>query len=223
MKRIALVDDHHLMRNGLVAMINGLKGYSVCLEAANGREFIDALETNEAPDIAVIDLNMPVMDGYEAIAWTREHRPEILSLALTFDPHDDAMVKAVRAGARGFLRKDARPPLLEKALDSLVLTGYYQTDEVHQHMVENGGLVTRAERERLKAVDQMTAREMEFLMHVCSEKEYTYDQIAELMDVNKRTVENYRVALFDKFGIKSKTGLVLFALRLGLLDDQLPG
>ncbi|MBK6753751.1 MAG: response regulator transcription factor [Flavobacteriales bacterium] len=98
---LALVDDHHLMRSGLATMLNGLDGYRVTIEAANGRELIEALRDATPPAIAIVDLNMPVMDGYATIAWLRTNAPEILPLALTFDAGDDALVRAMRAGARG--------------------------------------------------------------------------------------------------------------------------
>ena len=125
--KIALVDDHHLMRTGLVATVNSLGDYRVTLEAGNGKEFIDLLSdmpAAERPTIAIVDLNMPVMDGYATIGWLREHAPDIVPLVLTFDATDDAMVKAVRAGARGFVLKSARPAVLKTALDALVLTGH---------------------------------------------------------------------------------------------------
>ena len=214
---VALVDDHHLVRTGLAAMVNGLGGYRVTLEAGNGRELIDVLAKADAPAIAIVDLNMPVMDGYATIAWLREHSPTILPLALTFDAADDALVKAVRAGARGFVLKNARPAVLKTALDALMLTGYYYTDDTHQALQRHPELKTREERERERVLEQITPREMEFLLHVCSEAEPTYEQIASEMGVHRRTVDNFRIALFEKFAIKSKTGLVLFAMRWGLL------
>ncbi len=219
---VALVDDHHLMRTGLVATVNGLGDYRVTLEAGNGKEFIDLLTDTSAADrpaIAIVDLNMPVMDGYATIAWLREHAPDILPLVLTFDAADDAMVKAVRAGARGFVLKSARPNVLKTALDSLALTGYYYTEETHEARQRNPEWKTKQERERERVLAAITPREMEFLQHVCSESEPTYEQIGDLMGVHRRTVDNYRIALFEKFNIKSKTGLVLFALRWGLLPS----
>jgi two-component system, NarL family, invasion response regulator UvrY len=215
---VALVDDHHMVRNGIAAMVNGFGGYRVVLEAAHGRELIELLKDRVSPAIAIVDLNMPVMDGYETIAWLKEHRPEVLPLALTFDLADDAMVKAVRAGARGFLLKNARPQLLKTALDSLMLTGYHYTDDIHRTLQENPGMRTRQERLREEVLSAITPREMEFLMLVCSEDEPTYEQIGAHMGVHRRTVDGYRISLFDKFAIKSKTGLVLFALRWGLLE-----
>lgn len=215
--RVALVDDHHLMRDGLAATINSYPEYEVVLQAAHGGELITALRDLEPPTIAVVDLHMPVMDGFATIAWLKEHRPEVLPLALTFDPDDDALVRAVRAGARGFLRKNARSALLKHALDSLVLTGWFQTNATQQDLIEREGLRTRQERERERILEQITPREMEFLLLVCDPEEYTYEQIADKMDITRRTLENHRVALFEKFALKSKTGLVLFAVRWGLL------
>lgn len=217
---MALADDHHLVRDGIVTTINGFGDYRVTIEASHGKELIDLLKKNDPPALAIIDLNMPVMDGYESIAWLKEHHPDIRTLALTFDPHDDSMVRAVRAGARGFLLKNARPQTLKAALDSIMLTGYYYTDELHRTMQQNPFLKTRQEREREKVLEGITPREMEFLIHVCSADEPTYEQIGELMGVHRRTVDGYRIGLFEKFGIKSKTGLVLFAMRWGLIGAE---
>ena len=168
------------------------------------------------PDLILLDMHMPVMDGYETITWLRANRPAILPLALTFDASDDAMVRAVRAGARGFVRKDARPVLLRTALDSLMLTGYYHDEELHAGMIRSPGLRTQAERERERVLADITPREMEFLRLVCAPEEFTYDRIADQMGVHRSTVDKFRESLFDKFGIKSKTGLVLFAVRHGV-------
>jgi DNA-binding NarL/FixJ family response regulator len=216
---IALVDDHHLVRSGLAAAVNALGGYAVHVEAGNGRELIAELERGAAPRIAIVDLNMPVMDGFETIAWLRANAPQVLPLALTFDAAEEAMVRAVRAGARGFLLKNARPEVLKRALDSLAQTGYYYSDDLSGALQRHPDMKTRAERERDRVLEQITPREMEFLLLVCDEAEYTYEQMAERMGVHRRTVDNFRIGLFEKFGIKSKTGLVLFALRWGLLGN----
>lgn len=219
---VALVDDHHLMRSGLAATVNGLGGYQVRLEAGNGRELVDALQVLQGnglplPAIAIVDLNMPVMDGYETIAWLRAHAPGVLPLALTFDGNEEAVVRAVRVGARGFLLKSTRPAVLKTALDSLLLTGYYYTENTHNALQSDALHRNRQERERADLLARITPREMEFLLLVCDEAEYTYEQMAERMGVHRRTVDNYRISLFEKFDIKSKTGLVLFAMRWGLL------
>lgn len=215
---VALVDDHHLVRDGLRATINGFEPYEVVIEASHGEELIALLEGRPDPVIAIVDLQMPVMDGYATIAWLKQHRPAVRALALTFDPDDDAMIRALRAGACGFLRKNARSRLLEHALDSLILTGYFQTSPEHQDLIERGGITTRQERQRDAVLAQVTPREMEFLLLVCDPQELTYEQMADRMGIHRRSVDNHRISLFEKFGIKSKTGLVLFAMRWGLVQ-----
>ncbi|MFZ1692285.1 MAG: response regulator transcription factor [Flavobacteriales bacterium] len=216
--RVAMVDDHHLVRAGLVATVNALGGYEVTMEAGHGAELIDALAiTKEPPQLAIIDLNMPVMDGWATIAWLSEHRPEIKSMALTFEAGDDAMMRAVRAGARGFLLKNATPEVLRLALDSIRLTGYYHSDSLQAGLDRNPDRLTQQEREREEILARLTPRELQLLRLVCDEEEFTYDQIADQLGLHRRSVDNYRMQLFDKFGVKSKTGLVLFATRWDLL------
>ncbi|MEZ4739101.1 MAG: response regulator transcription factor [Flavobacteriales bacterium] len=215
---IALVDDHHLVRSGLATVVNNMQGYKVVLEASDGEEFIAALEQGPRPTIAVIDLNMPVMDGYETITWLRTNEPNILPLALTFDASDEALVRAVRLGARGFLLKNSQPEQLRNALDSLILTGYYHSDDMQRSLLDHRDNSKPSERERERILTLITERELEVLQHVCSEDEPTYEAIAAIMGVHRRTVDNYRASMFEKFNIKSKTGLVLFAMRWGLVE-----
>ena len=197
-------------------MVHNVGGYTVTMEAANGREFMRMLSGVEEPAIAIVDLFMPIMDGFETIAWLKANS-KVLPLALTFDASDDVMVRAVRAGARGFLLKNARPAVLKVALDSLMLTGYYTSDELHETLVEKQQLKTPHEKRQEQIIAQITPREMEFLKLVCAPEEYTYEQIADIMEVHRRTVDGFREGLVDKFGIKSKTGLVLFAMKWGVV------
>ncbi len=213
---VAVVDDHDLVRAALAGLIDRLGGYRVMLEAPNGQEFINGLNGVE-PRIAVVDLHMPIMDGFQTIAWLRANRPNILPLALTVDPADEIVVKAIRAGAHGFIRKNARSAVLKTALDSLLLSGYYHSDEIHTALVNLTGLKTAEELQQENVLKTITPREAEFLTLVCDPKEFTYEQIADLMNVHRRTVDSYRESLGDKFDIKSKTGLVLFAMKWGIV------
>lgn len=216
--RIALVDDHTLFRKGLAELIHGLGGYQVVLQAANGRECVTAMTGGTEVDIAIVDLNMPVMDGFELIAWIEAHMPQVRSLALTFDGAEGTVARAIRAGARGFLRKDVEPEELRAALEHIHASGFYHTELVHQSMLHGAGRGTSQERERDAVLAQITPREREFLLEVCAPDERTYEQIADRMGVHRRTVDGFRDALFNKFGIKSKTGLVLFAMKWHIVD-----
>jgi DNA-binding NarL/FixJ family response regulator len=215
---IALVDDHHLVRSALAGMLGMLGDYRIAIEAGNGRELLEALAGRETiPPIAIIDLNMPVMDGYETVARLKDRFPEVCSLVLTFDASESAMMRAIHAGARGFLPKHAHPDELRDALQSLLLTGYYHTEAVNAQLLsaQRGELPDEARRQRILA--SITPREMEFLAMACSPEEYTYERMAEAMGVHRRTVDNFRAQLFEKLGVKSRTGLVLAALRWRLL------
>lgn len=214
---VALVDDHHMVREGLASTINSFSEYTVSMECSHGEELIATLKTLQPPSIAIVDLHMPVMDGYATIAWLQEHHPSVLPLALTFDTSDEALVKAVRAGARGFLRKNARSAELKQALDKLIRTGYFEMTALDQEMFAPDNFRTPTEVQRDKVISVLTVRELEVLQLVCDDREFTYDTIAAQLGISRNTLENHRVALYEKLGIKSKTGLVLFAMRWGLL------
>ncbi|MBL7951138.1 MAG: response regulator transcription factor [Flavobacteriales bacterium] len=221
---IALIDDHHLLREGLANIVNRMGPYRVTMEAGNGREFVSklqkmGLDSAQAPTIAVVDLNMPVMDGFATLAWMREHAPTIMPLILTFDADDDTLLRAVHAGARGYVLKNVRPTILKEALDSLVRTGYY-SESTSEDMAPAWSAADGYNKARTEVVENLTAREMEFIQLVCDEREFTYEAIAERMNVHRRTVDNVRTTVFDKFEIKSKTGLVLFSMRWGLLPPE---
>lgn len=215
---VAVVDDHHIVRNGLVAAINNFDAYEVVLEASHGKELLDRLVSDDLPEIIIIDLHMPVMDGFETLEQLRIDYPEIKSLALTVDATEDSLIRAIRSGARGFIRKNARPTLFKDAIDSLVLTGYFHNEDIHNTFVNNPALRTRAERKREDIIARITPRELEFLRLVCRKDEPTYDQIADAMGITRRTVDYYRQELFEKFEIKSKVGLVLFAVEHQLAE-----
>jgi two-component system, NarL family, invasion response regulator UvrY len=214
---VALVDDHPMMRNGLAATVNVLKDYKVTIEASNGSEFIDFLQENKLPDIAIIDLNMPVMDGFETLTWMRENSISIRTLALTFDPREDVMLRAIKAGARGFLLKNIGAAELKAALDSLIHTGWYYGPGIKEVLLQEQTMTSRFESQREKIKQSITPREMELLQHLCSEEEYTYEGISNLMGVSRRTVDSWRESLFQKLQVKSKTGLVMAAIRWQLV------
>lgn len=213
---VALVDDHNLVRKGLVSLVNTLAGYQVVLEAANGMEFTKALSGGPEVRIAIVDLNMPVMDGYATIAWLARTCPDVRSIALTFDGSEQAVIRAVREGARGFLLKDVEPEVFKAALDAVRDTGYYESDLVRA-MATDGEFRTTYERQQEKVLEAITPKELEFIILACAPEEYTYEQIADQMGTKATTVETHRKHVFDRFGIKSKSGLVIFAYRWGIV------
>ena len=213
---VALVDDHTLVRKGLVELIQQSGEYEVVLEASNGREFIEALPH---PDLrlAIVDLNMPEMDGFETLAWLKENQPGLLALALTFEGTEERVIRAVRAGARGFILTDIEPLELRAALRSVLTSGYYHTDLVH-HTMLNSSMRTEEEKTRAKLLARLTENEVRFLELICDDRELTYEQVAEEMGVHRRTVDGYREHICNKLKVRSKVGLVITAVRYGLVE-----
>jgi DNA-binding NarL/FixJ family response regulator len=208
---VALVDDHTLLRNMLGTMIGNMPDYEVVLDAANGAEFVKALETNAAHiSVAVVDLHMPVMDGYETIAWLRKHRPGTRALALTFEGTQQAMERALEAGACGFVLKDASYAEFKAALDQVAVLGRYENRSVLDNVPE----VTR---ELPEGLPLLTDRELEFVLLACDPLELTYEIIADRMHVHRRTVDGYRNSAFGKMNVKTRAGLVLAAVQCGLI------
>lgn len=212
---VALIDDHTLLRNMLATMIGNMPEYEVVLDAGNGKEFIAALETSgKGVSVAVVDLHMPIMDGYETIAWLRTNRPGTRALALTFERTPEAMDRAMRAGACGFVLKDASYQEFKKALDQVAVKGHYQNNIVFtdEELGKKNG------QEVPEWLELLTDREIDFIRLACDPREMTYETIAEVMEVHRRTVDGYRDNVFAKLNVKTRAGLVLVAIQNGLME-----
>ena len=210
---IVLVDDHTIVRNGLRTLIEALGNYKVIAQYDNGKHFIDAPSILQEPDLVVMDLNMPEMDGAQTMTWLRQHRPDMKVLVLTLNTEEKTILELFRLGVRGYLPKNCTADVLKKAIEDTVYSGYYHSDLL-QH-----ALASEADKQDDKATIQarISDREMLFVTLVCHPDEYTYEQIANKMTVSRRTVDGYREELFEKFHIRSKTGLVMFAIKHGLV------
>ena len=160
---------------------------------------------------------MPEMDGFETLAWLKENQPGLLALALTFEGTEERVIRAVRAGARGFILKDIEPLELRAALRSVLTSGYYHTDLVH-HTMLNSSMRTEEEKTRAKLLARLTENEVRFLKLICDDRELTYEQVAEEMGVHRRTVDGYREHICNKLKVRSKVGLVITAVRYGLVE-----
>jgi len=210
--KVALVDDHKLFRKGMVELVNNFSGYGVIWEANNGRELTQKFATEETPDIVLLDINMPEMDGYETAAWLKQHHPKVMVLTLSMYDHEEAIIKMLRAGAKGHILKDADPQELQTALQALVKKGFYYSELV------SGTLLNSLNRDpennkKAAALVKLNDRENEFLKLACTE--LTYKEIADKMCLAPRTIDGYREALFEKLQVKSRIGLVLYAIKTG--------
>ena len=211
---IAVVDDHAMVRKGLVALINLFPYYKVLFDASNGKDFIKQLKEPHIPDIVLLDINMPEMDGYATASWIRIHHPQTRILALSTMDAETAIIKMVRHGANGYILKDAEPAELKLAFDEVLAKGYFYNEQVTRKVMQSIHQLANEESD-LNAFVKMSDRELEFLQHACSEK--TYQQIAGEMFVSERTVDGYRESLFKKLNVSSRVGLVIYAIRNNLV------
>ncbi|WP_300665506.1 response regulator transcription factor [Fluviicola sp.] len=216
-RKIVLVDDHVIVRNGLKELIEKLGDYSVVAQFDSGTSLLNALPIVPNPDLLIVDLNMPGMSGYELVQELKNSGIEQRILILTLDSDEQSIIRLFRNGVRGFLKKNCSAEVLKDALNSILTTGYYHNEFLTLSLREEVEPPKLSERDKI--LQQFTDREREFLRLVCHEKEYTYEQIADQMQVSARTVDGYREAIFDKFAIKSKTGLVLFVLKHQLFGE----
>lgn len=211
---IVLVDDHTVVRNGLKSLIERMGNYTISNQFENGKRFIEEIPLAESPDLVIMDLTMPEMDGKETTKWLKEHNVNYPVLILTLDTSEKTIIDLFRLGVRGYLPKSCTADILKKAIDDVIETGYYHNELLTQALTKEDDKL-KPQNNNLQAL--LTDRERDFLQLVCNEHEYTYEQIAELMKVHRRTVDGYRESIFSKFNIKSKTGMVLFAIKYKLI------
>jgi len=213
MKYIALVDDHTMFRKGLAVLINLFPFYEIILDVANGKELIEQLQPDRLPDIVLLDIHMPVMDGYATAAWLRINHPDIRVIALSTMDADTSIIKMIHQGARGYILKDADPKELQVAFDEILAKGYYYNEMLTRKVIQS---VYQGGQDWANRFPKLTEREMDFLKHACSEK--NYHQIASEMFVSERTVDGYRESLFKKFNVTNRVGLVLYAIKNQLVQ-----
>jgi DNA-binding NarL/FixJ family response regulator len=210
MIKIGLVDDHVVLRKSLAVLIKLFKHFKIVLEASNGEELISILsgipEKNH-PDILLLDVTMPVMDGPATAEWLQQHYPDIKIIALTMIRNDFMVLRMLKNGVRAYLLKDCDTDVLHKALEEVHFNDYYYNDIMTLKMTE---------RDPFAWQQQLTAQEISFLRWACTEM--THKQIAEEMKVSPRTVDGYRDALLRKLNVTSRVGIALYAIKSGFVQ-----
>jgi DNA-binding NarL/FixJ family response regulator len=213
--RVAIVDDHTLLRKGLANLIRGIETYAVLFEADNGKDFINQLQPRLLPDIVLLDINMPEMDGYETALWLKRNYPGIKILALSMFDNENSIIRMMKNGAKGYILKDIDPAEFRWALDSLMRKGYYYSELITSKLIHAVSQFDEPN-DTPKLPTQLNHRETEFLKLVCTEM--TYKEIAEKMFLSARTIDGYRDALFEKLNVKSRVGLVLYAIKNSIVN-----
>jgi DNA-binding NarL/FixJ family response regulator len=213
MHKLILADDHILLRDALASLINKFEGFTVTAVAGNGNEVIEFIKNGIGVDIVLMDLNMPGMDGYEAAKWLVKNRPDIKIVILTMYDSEIALIRLLQAGVQGFLKKDIHPVDLKNALLTIAEGDYYysnhSTVKLASLFKKNAFNQSNLERSILNDT------EIEFLK--LASTEMTYKEIAKTMNLSPRLIDSYRDALFTKLDVKSRVGLVIYAVKNGIV------
>ena len=213
---VVLVDDHVLLRNGLASLIRGFGRFDVLFEASDGKDLIRKLKTSRRPDIILLDIGMPEMDGYETACYLREHFPDIRVLALTMTDTDSSVARMLKNGAKGYVLKDIDAHGLEQALDSIADKGSYYTETITEKLIDTVSRLQGPEQRHFRNMLTLNDRELEFMKLVCTE--WTYKEIADRMYLSPRTIDGYRDALFEKLNVRTRVGLAMFAVKNGIVQ-----
>jgi DNA-binding NarL/FixJ family response regulator len=209
---IVIVDDHLLIAKALHSIICNFDQFEVLYECENGVELQKKfkVETN-IPNIVLLDVSMPIMDGFETAKWLTEQHPEVLIMALSMQDDEQSLIKMIKNGTKGYLLKNTHPTELEKALNALLKNGFYYPDWASEKLFANINKNTTPEILKIN----FSEREKEFLKYTISE--LTYKEISEKMFCSPRTVEGYRDSLCEKLELKSRVGLAVFAMKNGFI------
>ncbi len=201
-KTVIIVDDHNLFAQSLKGLIRSFEDFEVIEVFKNGQELVDHLDAdNKAPDIILLDVRMPVMNGFETMQWLRNNMPDQKVLALTMEHDEDTIIRMIKAGCRGYLLKDIEPDEFLFALNCVNESGFYLNEE--------SSVASCSNKDNLG--DKLSNREVEFLNLACSE--LTYKQVADEMNLSPKTIDGYRESLFNKLRVRSRVGLVLYAVK----------
>jgi DNA-binding NarL/FixJ family response regulator len=203
---IAIADDHTLLRKALVNLINEFENCEVIIEASNGKELIDMFRTQPLPQVAILDINMPEMNGYATAEYILKHYPAVHTLSLSMLNDEVSVLKMLHAGAKGYILKECDPDELKSGIEHAARGEYFINDLMNQQLSKSISTQRSSEPATI-----LSDREKEFLQWVASD--LTYKEIADKMYVSPRTVDSYRDALFEKLQIKSRVGLAIYAIK----------
>lgn len=212
-KSIVIVDDHTLIAQAIKSIISNFEAFEVLYVCENGADLIEKLNQNKKNlDIILLDISMPIMNGFETAKWLNENKPDVLIMALSMQNDEESVIKMIKNGAHGYLLKNSHPADLEKALFSLIEVGFYYPDWASKIVFKN----MKQQDKVVKSEVKITDREKEFLKFTTTEM--SYKEIADKMFCSPRTVESYRDSLFEKLELKTRVGLAVFALKNGFSE-----
>ena len=214
MIKVAIADDHKLFREGIRFLLDNMEGIETSFEAADGQELLDKVSQSSV-DVLLLDLDMPEIDGIEALTMIRKQYPELGIIVLTMHTEYKMIAHLMELGANGYLLKDTSPEELEAAIRMVNEEGFYFNKQVSEAMLS--GLKNQGQKKPvLKNSTSISARELEVLELIC--QEFTTKEIGDKLFISQRTAEGHRKNLIEKFGVKNTAGLIVKAIKEGVID-----
>ncbi|MCG6187018.1 response regulator transcription factor [Maribellus maritimus] len=206
---VVITDDHRLFRKGIHSIVKDFEFVNEIYEAENGLELIKLLHDLEVkPDVVLLDIKMPVMDGIEATQKIKEQFPDVKILILTMEDDEQIILYMINKGVNGYLLKNADPDELELALSQLIEKEFYFPSDISNLVLRN---IHNGSRKEISLNPELSEREIQVLELIC--KENTAQEIAEVLSISKRTVEGHKKRLLEKTETKNMAGLVVFAFK----------
>lgn len=203
---VVIVDDHTLLSQAIAGMVNTFNKFKVLYTCKNGQDLIDKFSASpkNIPDVVLMDINMPIINGIEATEWITKNHPNVDVMALSVENADITILQMLKAGAIGYLLKDTEKKVLEHALIEVVENGFFHSKNITNLLMQS---ISGKE----KSTITLKERELTFMKHACSE--LTYKEIANKMCLSPKTIDGYRDVLFSKLNVKNRVGLVMYAIK----------
>ena len=212
--RVLLADDHTLVRAGIRSLLESVAGVEVVAECGDGRESLELIAKHR-PDVALLDIGMPGLNGLEVAKRTAQESPKTRVIILSMHGDESHVTRALRAGVAGYLLKGAAVAELPLALQAVMRGETYLTPKISSHVV---GALLRETDEEAGPLEGLTERQREILQLIAEGK--STKEIAAILDVSVKTVETHRMRLMDRLEIHDVPGLVRFAIRAGLVSPN---
>ncbi len=212
-KKIAVVDDQCLFRQGLISLLKEYDKLDVIIEASNGKELLEKMKVKQ-PDVVLLDLEMPLMDGIETTVSIKSRYPKVKVIILTMHTDDEFIIHLLEKGASGFLPKDKDIEIVVDAIYSVLEKGYYFDERISKAMVK--GLVKTKKTNPSFTAHYLSEKEIVIINLIC--KEYTNKEIADKLFISPRTVDTHRENILLKTGAKNTAGIVMYAVKNNLLE-----
>jgi DNA-binding NarL/FixJ family response regulator len=212
--KVILADDHRIFRKGLKSLLSEKENIEVLAEADNGDEALEATRKYK-PEIVVMDIAMPKMDGIEATRKIRERFPDTEVVVLSMHAKKAYIDQVLKAGAKGYVLKDSDEENLLSAIDTVHNGGYYLDSPIADQVLSDY-FSDKSKRELKKQSDPLSEREREVLRLLA--EGHSNQEVADTLFISRKTVENHRANIVRKTGIQGQVGLTKYAARIGLID-----